>query len=282
MVPRAGRVAGGTALGSSSESRTRTEVEAAVFAAARLRHRTEGLFGQLAAAVGRSIQQACDAAAAKAAYRVLASSRVSEGDTLGGHMAAMAERLTLVRSPSASSPTASCCSPSQREPFTEAHRGLRRHVTPMAGADPHSAGERILKLPAFHGVLKDLPLLIEQVLHLRAGRGRGRRATRHAQSFADDLFDRRPLRTDRQRKRLRLELRVAVADRARLRLDLRIRIANRSKLLLEARPATRWRGRGRITDTDRLQGGFNLHRRSLLRRKGCHAQTRHRILSRAG
>ncbi len=98
MVLCVDSAAGGTARGTPSESWTRTEVEAAVFADARLRRRFEGLLGQLAAAVGRSIPQACrDWAGAKAAYRFLANSRVSEGDILGGHMAATAERFRTSR-----------------------------------------------------------------------------------------------------------------------------------------------------------------------------------------
>jgi hypothetical protein len=73
-------------------------VEAATFADARLRRRFAGLLGQLAAGIGRSIPQAChDWAGAKAAYRFLANRRVSEGDILGGHMAATAERFRTSR-----------------------------------------------------------------------------------------------------------------------------------------------------------------------------------------
>lgn len=98
MVPCVGRAAGGTARGSPSESWTRTEVEAATFADARLHRRFGGLLGQLAAGIGKSIPQACrDWAGTKAAYRFLANSRVSEGDILGGHMAATAERFTASR-----------------------------------------------------------------------------------------------------------------------------------------------------------------------------------------
>jgi hypothetical protein len=98
MVPCVGGAAGGTARGSPSESWTRTEVEAATFADARLHRRFGGLLGQLAAGIGKSIPQACrDWAGAKAAYRFLANSRVSEGDILGGHMAATSERFTACR-----------------------------------------------------------------------------------------------------------------------------------------------------------------------------------------
>jgi hypothetical protein len=98
MVPCADRAAGEAACVSCSESWTRTEAEAASFADVRLRRRFEGLLGQLAANVGRSIPQACrDWAGTKAAYRFLANSRVSEGDILGGHMAATAERFRANR-----------------------------------------------------------------------------------------------------------------------------------------------------------------------------------------
>jgi hypothetical protein len=73
-------------------------VEAATFADARLRRRFGDLLGQLAAGIGKSIPQACrDWAGAKAAYRFLANSRVSEGDILGGHMAATSERFRASR-----------------------------------------------------------------------------------------------------------------------------------------------------------------------------------------
>lgn len=98
MVPRVRSAASDDDCGSSCNDWTEIEVEAAAFADARLHRRFASLLRQLAAGVGTSIPGACgDWAGVKAAYRFLANRRVSEGDILGGHVAATTERFRACR-----------------------------------------------------------------------------------------------------------------------------------------------------------------------------------------